>query len=135
MSDEALLSCVAEIGRRLSKGGTGELASVVRTADSPQKLGMKADSLPTVPQQKLAHRLASAWESTTELDGQGLATALRAAQEAAEVERLSETVELVWTGPKSPQVAVAMNAEALNELVDGARSSLLVVSYATYQMP
>jgi phosphatidylserine/phosphatidylglycerophosphate/cardiolipin synthase-like enzyme len=79
--------------------------------------------------------LASAWESATEIDGLGVATALQAAQAAAELERLAEKVEMVWTGPKSPQVAVAMNAEALNEVVDAARSELLVVSYATYQVP
>lgn len=60
---------------------------------------------------------------------------MRAAQAAAEVERLSQTVDLVWTGPKTSQVPVSMNAEALNELVDAAHEHLLVVSYATYQMP
>jgi phosphatidylserine/phosphatidylglycerophosphate/cardiolipin synthase-like enzyme len=96
---------------------------------------VKADALPTPPQQKLAHQLAAAWESVGSVDGLGLATALRAAQAAAARERLAETIELVWTGPKSAQVPVAMNAEALNEVVDAAQSELLVVSYATYQMP
>lgn len=135
MSEEALLACLADIGRQLSKGGANELAAVVKVAGSPARLVARSDSLPTVPQQKLGHRLASAWESAASVDGVGLATALRAAQAAAETERLAETVELVWTGPKSTQVAVAMNAEALGEVLDAADSRLLVVSYATYQMP
>lgn len=135
MTDEALLDCLADIGRQLSKGGATELATAVGKAGSAEKLLVRADSLATVPQQKLAKRLGAAWKSSDSIDGSGLGTALRAAQAAAELERLSESVDLVWTGPKTSQVPVAMNAEALNEVVDAARDHLLVVSYATYQMP
>lgn len=135
MTDEVILTVVADVGRQLSKGGANQLAAVLRSSGSPEKLMVRADGLPTVPLQKLARQLAPAWAATDSIDGPGLSTALRAAQAAAEMERLAETVELVWTGPKTSQVAVARNAEALNEIVEAAQSKLLVVSYATYQMP
>lgn len=134
MSEEALLSCVADVGRRLSRGGATELATVISKSGSPEKLEMRRDSLSTIPQQKLASELAAAWK-TSDTEGAALAAALRAAQLAAELERSVETVDLVWTGPKTTQVPLAKNAEALNEIVDSAEDRLLVVSYATYDVP
>lgn len=135
MSEEDLVISVADIGRQLSRDGAAQLASVIKNAGAPDKLVLKADGLPTAPQQKHAHRLARAWGAAQTVEPQGVATALRSAQLAAELERLAETVELVWTGPKTTQVPLAKNAEALNELVDSAERTLLVVSYATYDVP
>lgn len=130
-----LLACVADTGRQLSAGGANEMAELVRAAGSPAKLISRADGLPTPPQRKLAQVLANAWEVASDVDGAGLAASLRAAQAAAESERLVETVELVWTGPKTDEVAVSRNDQALLELVELANHDLLVVSYATYQVP
>jgi phosphatidylserine/phosphatidylglycerophosphate/cardiolipin synthase-like enzyme len=69
------------------------------------------------------------------MSGESVATGLRAAQAAAETERLSETVDLVWTGPKSAKVPVAMTAEALLEVIKAAHERLLIVSYATWDVP
>lgn len=135
MSDQGLLACIADTGRQLSAVGAIELASALESAGSPEKLMIKADSLPTPPQQKFARRLASEWRLAGSVGSDALSVALRASQLSAQLERAAETIELVWTGPKSERVPVAMNAEALNELVDGARRELLLVSYATYQMP
>lgn len=130
-----LLDCIVEIGRQLSSSGAAELAQAVEKSGSVSKLKSRADSLATVPRQKLARELVDAWSSDGSVTASSISAALLAAQSASEQERSDETVDLVWTGPKSTQVPVAMNAEALNEIVDAAKEHLLLVSYATYQVP
>lgn len=134
MSDEGLLNAIAEIGRQLPASAAVELAATVRSAGSAEKLLLKIDGLPGQQLQKRATELAKVW-SDSSLSGESIAAGLRAAQAAAETERALETIDLVWTGPKSKQVAVMRNDEALYEVVKTAESELLLVSYATYQMP
>ena len=134
MSEGDLLPLLAEAGRQLSKGGAGEVASAIRAAGSPDKLLQRADGLPTPPQQKLAADLAHAW-SPANASPDSVALALQSAQAAAEAEHFGETIELTWTGPKSHDVAVSRNDEALFQLIDEAQTELLVVSAFTWNMP
>jgi len=130
-----LLEALSDIGRQLSAPGAAQLASAVGSAEAPAKLRLKADRLPTVPQQKVAMRLANVWEADADLTGAALALGLQAAQAAAETERLGESIDLVWTGPKTPDVAVLRNYEALGEVIGSARETLLIVSAFTWGLP
>jgi phosphatidylserine/phosphatidylglycerophosphate/cardiolipin synthase-like enzyme len=134
MSDEAMLASIAEIGRLLPASGAHELAAVIEVAGTPEKLVVRADGLATPVLEKGALQLADAWGESS-LSSDAIAFGLRAAQAAAATERERETIDLVWTGPKSKQVAVMRNDEALYEVVKTAQEQLLIVSYATYQMP
>jgi len=130
-----VLHRIAAIARELSDYGAQSLAATVASSTSPGSLRARAESLSTLPQRKAARALADAWEGAPSLRAAALATAVLAAQAAADAERHAETVELVWTGPKTEYVAVSRNDEALNALIAGARETLLIVSYATYQVP
>src|SRR5215467_7956336 len=44
-------------------------------------------------------------------------------------------MDVVWTGPSSAEVPVRLTREGLLEVIDGATSSLLIVSYAAYRVP
>ncbi len=134
MSNDDLIESIAMIGRQLSKGGVSELAFVVVAAGSPANLVVRADGLPTPIQQKRAVQLAHVWEGAS-FGAEAVAVGLRAAQEAARIERESEVVELTWTGPKPIKPAVARNDEALFEVIGSAESRLIVVSYATFKVP
>jgi len=134
VSDQALLAAIAEIGRRLPANATSELAAAVSAAGSGDRLAVRADGLSTQLLQKQAVELASAWKGSS-MSAESVAAGLRAAQTAAAVERSAETVDLVWTGPKSTKVPVAMNAEALLEVIKEAKARLLIVSYATWDVP
>ena len=64
-----------------------------------------------------------------------LAWALRAAATADAWRRAHESLELIWTGPVPPGTRLRRTHEALLGLIQGARESLLMVTFAVYQEP
>jgi phosphatidylserine/phosphatidylglycerophosphate/cardiolipin synthase-like enzyme len=49
--------------------------------------------------------------------------------------RHQQSVSVVWTGPESGVTSMRLTAAAVIELIDSARSSILLVSYATQTEP
>jgi phosphatidylserine/phosphatidylglycerophosphate/cardiolipin synthase-like enzyme len=64
-----------------------------------------------------------------------LAWALRAASITDEARVTSQSVEVVWTGPVASQVALRRTEQALLEVIQGARRSLILVTFAAYKVP
>ena len=63
------------------------------------------------------------------------ALALRSAAAATAALRAEHEVDIVWTGPATPYVAVRRTREVLLELIDAARHDLVIVSFAAYKVP
>jgi len=75
--------------------------------------------------------LAERWRLLRGEDSLGnLAWALRAASRTAALERADETVDLVWTGPVSGRHGLLRIEQCLLDLVHGARTELLLVTFA-----
>lgn len=130
-----LVGVLARIGREISPIGARRMADTLRRCRRAGELSYRLDGLPVRNLRNLVEDLVREWESCDSIDGKEVALALIVAQRAAEQERNAETVELTWTGPKTPQVPLTRNDEALLNLAEGAREELLLVSYATYQVP
>ena len=64
-----------------------------------------------------------------------LALALRAANATEEFHRLRQSIELVWSGPLSGSSAFRRTDQALLELIQSARSRIMVVTFAAYKVP
>lgn len=64
-----------------------------------------------------------------------LAGALRAAHAADAWHRQRQHLELVWTGPVPSGTELRRTDQALLELVRGATTSMLIVSFAAYRVP
>lgn len=62
-------------------------------------------------------------------------TALLTASIAQRDRQMRESIDLVWTGPDSRLIPVRQTEQVLLDLIHGARSELLVVSYAVYRIP
>jgi phosphatidylserine/phosphatidylglycerophosphate/cardiolipin synthase-like enzyme len=76
-----------------------------------------------------------AWRaSAPEAEPAGVALALETAIYCVEATRRSQTLELVWTGPQS-DTALRRTDQALLQLIESARSELLIVSFAVYSIP
>jgi len=67
--------------------------------------------------------------------GNELAVALCAAVDAVEQIRASHLIDIVWTGPATPEVPVRLTREVLLEVIGSASSSLVMVSFAAYHVP
>jgi phosphatidylserine/phosphatidylglycerophosphate/cardiolipin synthase-like enzyme len=60
---------------------------------------------------------------------------LTGAARAVERARLRQSVSVVWTGPESGETSSRLTAAAVIELINSARSNILLVSYATQTEP
>lgn len=81
-----------------------------------------------------AESIAAAWAEQNEMTGSALALALRSAASAISVERAAERIEIAWTGPATPSVAMRRTESILLDLVHHARDELIVVSFAAYDV-
>jgi cardiolipin synthase A/B len=80
-----------------------------------------------------AHRLLVAW--TDETSPAEIAGLLRGAAGGIDRQRHAERIDVVWTGPSSTVHTSRATEAVVADLVDTARSSLLLVSYAVYPYP
>jgi len=74
-------------------------------------------------------------EEEPALPPKALALALQSASEVDERHRNREEVQLIWTGPDVSNLPFRRTEQALLELVESAKTSLLIVAFAAYKIP
>ncbi len=74
------------------------------------------------------------WSEAQGLPGAAIAAALRAAVAAVDASRAVNKVSLVWTGPPTRAVGLRSTRAVLKSLVANATESLMLVSYAGYNV-
>jgi phosphatidylserine/phosphatidylglycerophosphate/cardiolipin synthase-like enzyme len=136
VSRDELLTAIGEIARRLPAGQVVSLADTLADCEAPvPEAKSRAVGVVASPAfADMARRLVRAWEREGDVAGSALAVALRAAARAVEEERRQESVEVVWTGPKTAAVPVRLTREVLIDVIRGSRESLFVVSFAAYRV-
>lgn len=132
---EGLQAALVRAARTLPDDQVVELADLLAHADGPTP-GVRSRGLALVATDVFAEavdEIVSHWSSTEEMPGVALAFGLRAAAAAARGEREREQVDIVWTGPTTAAVALRRTRSVLFELVRGAKTRLLLVSYAAFR--
>lgn len=81
-----------------------------------------------------AETIAQAWSRTPDLAGAAVAAAMRAAASTAGSVRAEQKVSLVWTGPSTEAVHLRSTRSVLATLVANATESLVLVSFASYDV-
>jgi phosphatidylserine/phosphatidylglycerophosphate/cardiolipin synthase-like enzyme len=81
-----------------------------------------------------AERIARAWSGTPTLPGAAVALAMRSTAAAVTAARAEQSVSLVWTGPPTDALGLRSTRSVLNTLVANATESLVLVSFATYNV-
>jgi phosphatidylserine/phosphatidylglycerophosphate/cardiolipin synthase-like enzyme len=74
-------------------------------------------------------------EEEPALPPRSLALALQSASEVDEYHRTGEEVRLIWTGPDIGNLPFRRTEQALLELVESSKKSLLIVAFAAYKIP
>lgn len=64
-----------------------------------------------------------------------LAWAIRAANSADNFQRQRQSLELVWTGPVSKESTFRRTDQALLEMIQQAKTSIIIVTFAAYKVP
>ncbi len=136
MSRDELVAAIEEIARRLPPGQVAALVDTLQDYEAPaadaKSRAVGAVASPAFAD--MAARLVQAWEDEDTLSGPALAVALQAAARAVGEERRQESIEVVWTGPRTTAVPVRLTREVLIDVIRDSRESLFVVSFAAYKV-
>ena len=81
-----------------------------------------------------AQTIAQAWSRTPDVAGAVVATAMRAAASTVGAVRAEHKVSLVWTGPSTEAGHLRSTRSVLATLVANATESLVLVSFASYDV-
>jgi phosphatidylserine/phosphatidylglycerophosphate/cardiolipin synthase-like enzyme len=79
--------------------------------------------------------LAESWTThAPDLSGTAIGVALLSCANAVASERGEEVIEVVWTGPRTNEVPVRLTSAALIDVIEAAKKSLIIVSFAAYKV-
>lgn len=135
--DDALAVAVRRAATDLPLGQLYKLADSLGKHETPTALARHGivNTVPTAVFRHHAAALCEAWATATPgLPGGGIALAVRAAAEAVRDVRGEAQLSVVWTGPASHEVPVRATSAVLAEVIDRARKTLIVVSFAAYKV-
>jgi phosphatidylserine/phosphatidylglycerophosphate/cardiolipin synthase-like enzyme len=115
---------------------------VFSLADSILQNGPSTDQtttlshLPTPEFRDEATKFLRVWrEKAAGLSPEAVAVALITASHVQRYHSESQTAEIVWTGPETPETRFRHTEQAILEVLDSAQKRLTVVSYAVYRIP
>jgi cardiolipin synthase A/B len=136
MSRDELMTAIGEIARRVPPGQVASLVDGLRDCKSPaaETRSRAVGAVVGRAYADMAARLVNAWEREDTLDGSALAVALQAASRAVDEERRQQSIQVVWTGPRTTAVPVRLTREVLIDVIRASRESLFVVSFAAYKV-
>jgi cardiolipin synthase A/B len=129
----ALIDHISYIGQELSPDSVARLSDDI--AVRPGAFAADQLTAPTRRQRALLDRLTELWSQVHDIDAAALSLALQVAQRTAAAVASKQTIELVWTGPRTAAVPVRRNDQALREVIDNAQRELLLVSFAVFNVP
>lgn len=115
------------------------LAQVIAASRPQQWSELRLQLTQILPQQHLcalAEEFLGSWHGQApRVTPQEAALVIRTAALTTRAARERQSVELVWTGPTVRQVAMRRTDQALLEVIQRAQQSLLIVSFAVYNIP
>lgn len=132
-----LLAAIRNAALAMAPSQAMRLAAVIAAHETPSTRA-RGEGLAVAPVpvfRHLAVAVLEAWEAESAVPGPIVAAALSGAVETADAVRAAQSLDVVWTGPASAEVPVRLTREVLLELIAGATSSLILVSYAAYKVP
>jgi hypothetical protein len=134
---EALHVALAEAVAVLGADRVQVLAAALEARPGPVSLGTiaaAAGAMPTPVFRETAVPLLHAAQAR-QLEARTVALLLRAALASAERARAEQRVEIAWSGTPTTEVPVRLTREVLLDVVRAARSRLLIVGFAAFQVP
>jgi cardiolipin synthase len=137
--DDPLVAAVRRAATELPPNQLHKLAGAMAGHDAPTALARHGivNAVPTAVFRHHAAAICEAWTAGhgATMAGSAVALAVRAAADAVQDVRGEDHVSVVWTGPASYEVPVRATGAVLAEVIDEARKSLIVVSFAAYKVP
>jgi phosphatidylserine/phosphatidylglycerophosphate/cardiolipin synthase-like enzyme len=134
-AEVTLVEAVRRVATDLPIGQLHKLADTLAKHGTPSPIARHAivNAVPTAVFRHHAAAICEAW-AMSGLTGAGVALAVRASADAVVEVRGEEQVSVVWTGPASYEVPVRATSAVLAEVIEEAKRSLIVVSFAAYKV-
>ena len=130
---DELLDAVTGLVALASPGRIRAIAGALRGLSGPQEAPPPYMLADTPPGRAAVARMLGAW-ATARVGGDGVAGMLLGASEARLRLEREQSIELVWTGPTTPAVPTRRTDQVLLDLIRGAQSDLLLVSFVAYSV-
>ncbi len=133
-----LAATIAGLAEELSDSGRGALVAGLQSITGPKarEAAGLSNLVPSQTYRSAVARLVEAWAAEApELTGAALAVALDAAAESRRRAAAETKVQVVWTGPSTPAVAVRRTDRVLLDLISSARQELWLVCFAVHKVP
>ena len=129
----AILDQISVMGQELAPDSIDRLArDIDRCAAASDVDELPA---PTARERALLARLADLCEGMPTIEPSALSLALRSASRTSEEVTARQSIDLVWTGPRTDDVPLRRNDQALQEVIASAEREVLLVSFAVYSVP
>ena len=139
MSDDTLGAVTAAVAdaaqsvpRELLVLGAEAIVDASEWSEASQAALVNAS--PAAHYREHASKIALAWSHIPALSGAVIAAAVHAAAATAEAVQAEHKVSLVWTGPATAPVSLRSTRSVLNTIVANATESLVLVSFASYDV-
>lgn len=127
-----ILESIASIATTLHRDRIEAIANAAERLDSPAKFDQWSSTFVTGANADSLARLSRAWVANPAIFGKEIAFGLRTACLTATTIGSAESINLVWTGPKTGLIPTRNTEQAINEVIDEASKSLFIVSYVFY---
>lgn len=131
---EAIVIAAMDLVSLLSPSRIEAIAARVRGSVLTEKDGGLHQLVTTATARAALDRLIAMWKQTG-ISGDVLAGILVGAAFARQQVQRESNVELVWTGPTTPFVAIRRTEQVLLDLIGHAQNDVFLVSFVAYDVP
>jgi phosphatidylserine/phosphatidylglycerophosphate/cardiolipin synthase-like enzyme len=135
-------STIAEAARSLATAIPADmihsLVEIINSCDpfDWHMVRSRVSSMPNAHSRIAASEFLNCWkEEAATFSPDAVSLALITAAHAEKTYKENQSVELVWTGPDVGAVPVRRTEQAVLQVLDSARNSITLVSYAVYRIP
>src|SRR5271157_927536 len=113
-----------------------QVAQIISAHEASEARSRMADSIPHPHYRSLCLGFFQNWRAKAPgVSSAEVAIALRTAARAQRSREADQSVEIVWTGPRSEEVSFRHTEQAILQVLNSAQSRILLVSYAVYAIP
>ena len=113
-----------------------QVAQIISAHEASEARSRIADSIPHPHYRSLCLGFFQDWRAKAPgVSSAEVAIALRTAACSQRSREADQSVEIVWTGPRSEEVSFRHTEQAILQVLNSAQSRILLVSYAVYSIP
>jgi phosphatidylserine/phosphatidylglycerophosphate/cardiolipin synthase-like enzyme len=131
-----IIEAALKLAGKLPGDVVEQMAQIVSAHEGSDARSRIADSVPHPQYRSLCLGFFQDWQSMAQgVSAAEVAIALRTAASSQRSREGDQAVEIVWTGPRSENVAFRHTEQAILQVLNCAQSRILLVSYAVYSIP